>query len=91
MIYCNGIGQTKIDMTIKFIKNYVLTALIVLIGVGSFAQNPDQSVINLWLKKDLKFNSPNTHNPLVPGYFADSSILEDNGTFYIYATSDMPK
>ena len=74
----------------KFIKNYVLTTFAVLISIGSFAQNPDQSIINLWLKKDLKFNSPNTHNPLVPGYYADPTIIEDNGNFYIYATSDMP-
>lgn len=55
-----------------------------------FAQNPDQSIINLWTKKDLKFDSPKTGNPLLPGYFADPTIIESDGSFYIYATSDMP-
>jgi hypothetical protein len=37
----------------------------------------------------LKYDSPKTGNPLFPGYYAGPTILEDNGTFYIYATSDM--
>ena len=27
---------------------------------------------------------------MFPGYYADPTVLENNGTFYIYATSDMP-
>jgi beta-xylosidase len=73
----------------KITTNYLLTAFSLLIAANSFGQNPDQSVINLWTKKDLKFDSPKTGNPLLPGYYADPSILADNGTFYIYATSDM--
>ncbi|MEO5592731.1 MAG: family 43 glycosylhydrolase [Chitinophagaceae bacterium] len=79
----------KKDMTLKTAKKYLLTAIIFLVGFTASAQNSDQSVINLWTKKDLKFNSPKTGNPLLPGYYADPTILEDNGTFYIYATSDM--
>ncbi|MET4080282.1 arabinoxylan arabinofuranohydrolase [Pedobacter sp. UYP30] len=74
----------------KLTKNYVLTAFVLFISVSAFAQNPDQSVINLWLNKGSKFNAPKNHNPLLPGYYADPTIIEDNGTFYIYATSDMP-
>ncbi|KQS36785.1 family 43 glycosylhydrolase [Pedobacter sp. Leaf194] len=60
------------------------------ISTSASAQNPDQSIINLWTKKDLKFDSPKTGNPLLPGYFADPTIIESKGTYYIYATSDMP-
>ena len=76
----------------KFIRNHVYTGLALFISVAVFAQNLDQSVINLWLKKekDSKFNSPKNHNPLLLGYYADPTIIEDNGTFYIYATCDMP-
>jgi beta-xylosidase len=27
-------------------------------------------------------------NPIIPGYFADPTIIKENGTFYIYATID---
>nr|WP_294894402.1 family 43 glycosylhydrolase [uncultured Pedobacter sp.] len=77
-------------MSLKIFKNQLLTAIILAIAFNSFAQNPDQSVINLWTKKDLKFDSPKTGNPLLQGYFADPTIIESKGTFYIYATSDMP-
>ncbi|MBC7617309.1 MAG: family 43 glycosylhydrolase [Pedobacter sp.] len=77
-------------MNLKRTKNYLLTALVSAIGFNSFAQNPDRSIINLWLKKDLKFDSPKTGNLLLPGYFTDPTIIEDKGIFYIYATIDMP-
>ncbi|MEJ7737170.1 MAG: family 43 glycosylhydrolase [Chitinophagaceae bacterium] len=73
-------------------KNYK-KCLIVFIafatGLGVHAQNPDQSVLNLWNKNDLKYNSPKAGNPLLPGYYADPTIIEENETFYIFATSDM--
>jgi hypothetical protein len=47
-------------MNLKNTKIYLLTSIILLIGFSAFAQNPDQSVINLWTKKDLKFDSPKT-------------------------------
>ncbi|MEO6916534.1 MAG: hypothetical protein ABI151_13645, partial [Chitinophagaceae bacterium] len=73
-------------------RNYrcLLIALIAFTsGVSVYAQNPDRSVLDLWNKNDVTFNSPKTGNPLLPGYFADPTIIEDNGTYYIYATSDM--
>ena len=27
-------------------------------------------------------------NPIIPGYFADSTIIQENGIFYIYDTID---
>jgi arabinoxylan arabinofuranohydrolase len=77
-------------MNLKMLKNCLLTVIISITVFNAFAQNPDQSVIKLWTKNDLKFDSPKTGNPLLPGYYADPTILQDNGTFYIYATSDMP-
>lgn len=77
-------------MKLVNIKKYFFFLILSLIGVNAFAQNPDQSIIKLWTKKDLKFDSPKTGNPLIPGYYADPTVIEDNGTFYIYATSDMP-
>jgi arabinoxylan arabinofuranohydrolase len=77
-------------MNLKMLKNCLLTIIISITVFNAFAQNPDQSVIKLWTKNDLKFDSPKTGNPLLPGYYADPTILQDNGTFYIYATSDMP-
>ena len=74
-------------------KNYkkcFLTFIVIATGWSVYSQNPDQSVLDLWNKKDLGYNGPKTGNPLVPGYYADPTIIEDNGTFYIYATSDMP-
>ncbi|MEO6819775.1 MAG: family 43 glycosylhydrolase [Ginsengibacter sp.] len=71
-------------------KKYIATFVTLIIGFCAYSQNPDQSVLNLWNKNDLKYDSPKTGNPLLPGYFADPTIIENNGTFYIYATSDMP-
>lgn len=28
------------------------------------------------------------HNPILPGYFADPSLVQDDGKFYLYVTSD---
>jgi len=40
------------------VKKVNISLAILLFSGSIFAQNPDQSVINLWLKKDLKFDSP---------------------------------
>ena len=74
----------------EYCKRFVVTLIITAIGFGAFTQNPDPSVLDLWNKNDIKYDSPKARNPLLPGYFADPTIIEDNGTFYIYATSDMP-
>lgn len=34
------------------------------------------------------WNAPGMSNPVLPGYFADPSIIHDNGRWYIYATID---
>ncbi len=60
---------------------------------GSFrarAQAPaDSSVLRLWHHPDKPFNAPGNGNPLLPGYYADPTIIEDQGTYYLYATSDL--
>lgn len=74
----------------KITRFFILSIILLSLAIPVAAQNPDASIMNLWTKNDLKFDSPNTGNPILPGYFADPTIIEDNGTFYIYATSDMP-
>ena len=37
--------------------------------------------------QDLNYESANTGNPIIPGYFADPSIVRMDGKFYIYATT----
>ena len=71
-------------------KKYFASLVAVIICFSAYAQNSDQSVLDLWNKNGIKYDSPKARNPLLPGYFADPTIIEDNGTFYIYATSDMP-
>jgi arabinoxylan arabinofuranohydrolase len=65
-------------------KKIFLIPAVLFFAINAIAQNPDQSVIKLWTKNDLKFDSPKTGNPLLPGYYADPTILQDNGAFYIY-------
>ncbi len=77
-------------ISMKHFKKYIGTLIFATAGLCAFTQNPDPSVLDLWNKNDLKFNSPKAGNPLLPGYYADPTIIEENGTFYIYATSDMP-
>ena len=35
-----------------------------------------------------KFNSPQTGNPIIPGYFADPTLKKYGDTYYLYATTD---
>lgn len=35
-----------------------------------------------------KFDSPQTGNPILPGYFADPTVKKFGDTYYIYATTD---
>ncbi len=37
---------------------------------------------------DTAFDAPGNGNPIVPGYFADPTIREFDGVFYLYATTD---
>jgi beta-xylosidase len=36
----------------------------------------------------LKYNSPGAANPILPGYFADPTIVKFGDIYYIYATTD---
>jgi len=37
---------------------------------------------------DLPGQAPHSGNPILPGYYADPSILQSNGNYFIYATLD---
>ena len=54
-----------------------------------YSQYPDNTTLQNWVNKDAKYDAPKNGNPIVPGYYADPTIIEDNGTFYMYATSDL--
>ncbi len=46
-------------------------------------------VLSVFLGESRKaFSETTLHNPIIPGYFADPSIVEHEGTFYMYATVD---
>ncbi len=72
----------------KFKKIIVLALLSVFVTITN-AQNPDNPILQQWTNKDAKYNDPQNGNPLLPGYYADPTIIEDKGIFYIYATSDL--
>lgn len=36
----------------------------------------------------LRIDAPDASNPFVPGYFADPSVVESDGKFFLYATID---
>jgi xylan 1,4-beta-xylosidase len=46
------------------------------------------SVINSFAQEPVKINTPGAHNPILPGYFADPTIVKFGDIFYIYATTD---
>lgn len=56
------------------------------IAQSQIEQNP---ILQQWTQKDAQFNDLGNGNPIIPGYYADPTIIEENGTFYIYATSDL--
>jgi beta-xylosidase len=39
-------------------------------------------------RREAMWNTPGAGNPLLPGYFADPSIVRDGGRWYIFATVD---
>ena len=68
----------------------LLLAGLLALGAPAAAQAPtDSSVLRLWRHPDKSFNAPGNGNPLLPGYYADPTIIEDRGTYYLYATSDL--
>ncbi len=40
------------------------------------------------LAEDAAFKAPGAGNPLVPGYFADPTLVKFGDTYYLYATTD---
>jgi len=42
----------------------------------------------LYANSDLPQGSVELHNPILPGYFADPSLIQHDGKFYLYATVD---
>ncbi len=67
----------------------ILSVAIVLFSTLAYSQYPNNTTLQHWLNKDSKFDAPKNGNPVIPGYYADPTIIEDNGTFYMYATSDL--
>lgn len=49
--------------------------------------NPDAQA-DPGVQTGLSSQSPDAGNPLLPGYFADPTIVEFDGIYYIYATTD---
>jgi arabinoxylan arabinofuranohydrolase len=72
----------------KFHKIFVFALLVMLVTI-SYGQNPGNPILQQWTNKDAAYNAPQNGNPLLSGYYADPTVIEDNGTFYIYATSDL--
>ena len=56
-------------------------ALAALLALGASASVAEPGGARRW-------NAPGARNPLLPGYFADPSIVHDHGRWYIYATID---
>jgi xylan 1,4-beta-xylosidase len=36
----------------------------------------------------IKYHSPGAKNPIIPGYFADPTVVKFDDTYYLYATTD---
>ena len=72
-------------------KNTALIIFVILwIGWSSvYAQYPNNTTLQQWTVEDKNYNDPQNANPIIPGYYADPTIIEYEGTFYIYATSDL--
>lgn len=57
-------------------KIYLYVTLILLTVHGVYAQ------------ESIKNNTPDAKNPVVPGWFADPTLVQFDGIYYIYATTD---
>ena len=62
----------------KPVAHAVLLAGAALLSIG--ATRPD--------RPDPAWDAPHVRNPLLPGYFADPSIVHHDGRWYLYATID---
>jgi beta-xylosidase len=45
-------------------------------------------VSGIFAQEAIKINSPGAKNPILPGWFADPTIVKINDIYYIYATTD---
>ena len=59
-------------------KFHFLITLLLSIGAVSTA----------WSAEDLPGQTPGSANPILPGYYADPSLVQHEGKYYIYATLD---
>ena len=77
-------------MKIRTLILTLATALLlpVCAQTGLTAQTGPGSQTNPNVQTGLSSQSPATGNPLLPGYFADPTIVEFDGIYYIYATTD---
>lgn len=55
------------------LKNYLATFLVAAAMIGCTQEKKESVLVS---------------NPILPGYFADPSVVESNGKYYIYATID---
>ena len=67
----------------------ITICLLLLFSVKALnAQSVANPILRDWTNTDSKYNDPQNGNPVLPGYYADPTIIEEKGIFYIYATSD---
>lgn len=72
----------------KSLRIIILVFFLIYVFIGK-GQDIDNSILQQWTINDTKYNDPQNGNPILPGYYADPTIIEEHGTFYIYATSDL--
>ena len=71
------------------VRQLIILCCLFLLPKITQAQLTENPILKQWIKKDAQYNDPENGNPILPGYYADPTIIEDKGTFYIYATSDL--
>ncbi|HOD26925.1 MAG TPA: family 43 glycosylhydrolase [Bacteroidales bacterium] len=68
-------------------RTIILTLAAALLLTACVQTNPDAQA-DPGVQIGLSSQSPDAGNPLLPGYFADPTIVEFDGIYYIYATTD---
>ncbi|HOQ58282.1 MAG TPA: family 43 glycosylhydrolase [Bacteroidales bacterium] len=68
-------------------RTIILTLAAALLLTACVQTNPDAQA-DPGVQTGLSSQSPDVGNPLLPGYFADPTIVEFDGIYYIYATTD---
>lgn len=49
---------------------------------------PILAAVSTLVAADLPGQAPHSGNPILPGYYADPSIVQNGGKYFIYATLD---